>query len=34
MAQKLKKPQFYISKIERGERKVDIAKLKELADIY
>ena len=34
VAEKLKKPQSYVSKIERGERRIDIAELQELAKIY
>ena len=31
---KLKKPQAYLSKIERGERRIDVVELGELAKIY
>ncbi len=31
---KLKKPQAYLSKIERGERGVDAVELGELAEVY
>ncbi len=31
---KLKKPQAYLSKIERGERGVDAVELSELAKVY
>ena len=34
VAEKLKKPQSYISKIERGERRLDVTELKQFADIY
>ncbi|MDP2704237.1 MAG: helix-turn-helix transcriptional regulator [bacterium] len=31
---RLKKPQAYLSKIERGERRIDAVELNELAKIY
>lgn len=34
VAEKLKKPQSYVSKIESGERRLDIAELKKITDLY
>ena len=34
VADKLGKPQSYISKIESGERRLDVAEMKKFADIY
>lgn len=34
VAFRLKKPQSYVSKTERGERRLDVAELKKIADIY
>ena len=34
VGRKLKKPQAYVSKIERGERRIDVVELDELAKLY
>jgi transcriptional regulator with XRE-family HTH domain len=34
VAVKLKRPQSYISKIESGERRLDVAEMKRIAEIY
>lgn len=34
VGKKLKKPQAYVSKVERGERRVDVVELEEFAMIY
>ena len=34
VAKKLGKPQSFVSKVERGERRLDVAELKRFADIY
>ena len=34
VAEKLGKPQSFVSKVERGERRLDITELKQFADIY
>ena len=34
VALKLNKPQSYVSKIERGERRIDVVELRQLLKIY
>lgn len=34
VAKKLGKPQSFVSKVERSERRLDVAELKQFADIY
>ena len=34
VALKLKKPQSYVSKIERGERRIDVVELNQLLKVY
>ena len=34
VAKKFGKPQSFVSKVERGERRLDVAELKQFADIY
>ena len=34
VAQKLKKPQSYVSKIERGERRLDVTELATIGELY
>ena len=34
VAEKLNKPQSYVSKIESGERRLDVAEMKKFAEIY
>jgi transcriptional regulator with XRE-family HTH domain len=34
VAEKMSKPQSYVSKIESGERRLDVAEIKKFAEIY